>query len=156
MTAAPERGFGLVELLVALAISATGLLAEALLLRQGLAAEGAALRREQATALAAALAERIRQNSAAGAAYALPAGAVPPSRPACAATASCTPAELAAVDLADWLEGISAALPAAAASVEYTPAVAGDQLDLRLSWAEPGETVPAALGLTVLASTVPR
>lgn len=164
MRAAPEgrvRGFGLVEVLVALAIGATGLLGEALLLRHALAVQASALRREQATALLAELAERIRMNAVARADYALPAGAPAPSVPACAGGTGCTPAELAAADVAQWLADITAALPAtpnaaSPAVIDYTADATGtDRLDLRLYWGEPGATAPASLSLSLLVAGAP-
>ena len=148
-------GFGLVEVLVALAISATGLLGEALLLRHCLAAQGAALRREQATALLAGIAEQLRMNAAARADYALPAGAPTPVAPACAGGAGCAPATLAAADLAQWLGDIAATLPAApgapgAATIDYAPGAGGDRLDLTLYWGEPGATAAASMSLSLL------
>ncbi|MFO1400804.1 MAG: type IV pilus modification protein PilV [Steroidobacteraceae bacterium] len=146
------RGFGLVEVLVTLAIAGIGLLGQALLLQHGLAAESAALRRAQATTLLAALAERMRANAAARADYALPAGAPSPALPACAASAGCTPAESATADLAEWLEQVAAALPPApagpAALVELTPGAGGtDHALITLRWAEPGTSGPATLSL---------
>jgi type IV pilus assembly protein PilV len=147
-----HRGFGLVEVLVALAISATGLLGEALLLRHCLAAQGAALRREQATALLAGIAEQVRMNAAARADYALPAGAPTPAAPACASGAGCAPATLAAADLAQWLGDIATTLPGApgTATIDYTPGAGGDRLDLTLYWGEPGATAPASMSLSLL------
>jgi type IV pilus assembly protein PilV len=165
LSAAPERpcrGFGLVEVLVALAIGATGLLGEALLLRHALAAQAGALRREQATALLAEIAERIRMNAVARADYALPVGAPAPSVPACAGGTGCTPPELAAADVAQWLADIAATLPAAPdapspAVIDYTADTTGtDRLDLRLYWGEPGALGPASLSLSLLvAETAP-
>jgi len=165
LNAPPEgrsRGFGLVEVLVALAISATGLLGEALLLRHALATQASALRREQATALLAEIAERIRMNATARADYALPAGSPAPGIPACAGGAACTPAELAAADVAQWLADISTLLPAAPgtstpAVIDYTADVTGvDRFDLRLYWGEPGATTSASASLSLLvAGTAP-
>jgi type IV pilus modification protein PilV len=149
------RGFGLVEVLAALAISAIGLLGEALLLRHCLAAEGAALRHEQAAALLAGIAERIRMNAIAGADYALAPGASPPAAPACAASASCTPAQTAHADLAQWLADVARELPATAAavpaSISYLADTAGtDRLVLELHWAEPADATPASMSLSML------
>ncbi len=141
---------------MALAISATGLLGEALLLRHCLEAEGAALRREQATALLAGIAECIRMNAAARADYVLPPGAPAPAVPACAAGAGCTPAELAAADLAQWLADAAATLPAAPgapgpAAIAMAPDAGGtDRLEPTLYWGEPGAATPAALSLALL------
>jgi type IV pilus modification protein PilV len=152
---ARHRGFGLIEVLVALAISATGLLGEALLLRHCLAAQGAALRREQATALLSGITEQVRMNAVACADYALPAGAPSPAAPACASGAGCAPTMLAAADLAQWLDDIAATLPAApgapgAATIDYAPAAGGDRLDLTLYWGEPGATAPVSMSLSLL------
>lgn len=145
-----------------LAIAGIGLLGQALLLQHGLATESAALRRAQATALLAALAERVRANPAARADYALPEGAPAPALPACAAGAGCTPAETATADLAEWLAQVAAALPAApggssAAVVDITLGVAGtDRALITLRWGEPGTNAPVTqvLGL-VLAGAAP-
>jgi len=164
LSAAPEastaagrhRGFGLVEVLAALAISATGLLGEALLLRHCLAAQGAALRREQATALLAGIAERMRMNSAARADYALEAGAPAAEAPACVSGTGCTPTELADADLAQWLAEIAATLPtapgaAAPAVITYAAAADGaDRFELTLNWGEPGAATPASQSLSLL------
>ena len=161
--AAPPRtrGFGLVEVLVTLAIASIGLLGHALLLQHCLASESAALRRTQATALLATLAERVRQNAAARAAYVLPADAPAPALPACAAGANCSPAETAALDLSQWLALIAAALPAppaaAAASVDLIADPGGtDRVMITLRWAEPEMNVPATLSLgLVLPQSLP-
>jgi hypothetical protein len=101
-------------------------------------------------------------NAVARADYALPAGAPSPVAPACAGGAACAPAELAAADLAQWLDDIAAALPAApgapgaagaagAATVGYAPgAIDGDRLDFTLYWGEPGATALASMSLSLL------
>lgn len=161
MTVAPDMqsgrmgGFGLIEILVALAIGATGLLGQALLLQHCLATEGVALRRAQASGLLTGLAEHIRANPAARAEYALPADASPPVAPACADSAGCTPTELAHLDLADWLTAIAATLPVAPAApptIAYTPGVASgtDRLAMSIGWSEPGQAEPATLSLSLL------
>lgn len=153
-------GAGLIEVLVALAIGATGLLGQALLLQHSLAAEGAALRRAQASSLLGRLAEQIRANPAARAEYALPADALPPVAPGCADSATCTPAELARLDLADWLVAIAATLPAASTApptITYAPGVASgiDRLDLSIGWSEPGQAEPVTLSLSLLLAAPP-
>jgi type IV pilus modification protein PilV len=149
------RGFGLVEVLATLAIAGVGLLGQALLLQHCLAAESAALRRTQASALLAALAERIRANATARADYALPAGTPAPAVPACAATATCTPAQTAALDLAQWRARVAATLPAPpvgeAPSVEVVAAAGGmARTRITLQWAEPGTGAAASMSLSVM------
>lgn len=151
----PERGFGLIEVLATLAIAGIGLLGQALLLQHCLAAESAALRHAQATALLAGLAERIRQNATAQADYVLAEGAPAPALPACAAAASCDPAGTAVLDLAEWLAQVAATLPAtpagAPASVDLQTGAGGTaRLLLTLRWAEPGTSAPATLSLGVV------
>jgi type IV pilus modification protein PilV len=147
LIAAPEGravrrgGFGLIEVLAALAISATGLLGAALVLRHCLVAQGSALRREQATVLLAAIAEELRMNPLVPADYALPPDAPASAAPACAFTASCTPAGLAAADLAQWRADIDATLPApppaaAPATIAYAPGgpAGAGSFELRVAW----------------------
>ena len=142
-------------MLATLAIAGVGLLGQALLLQHCLAAESAALRRTQASALLAALAERIRANAAARADYALPAGTPTPALPACAATATCTPAETAALDLAQWRARVATTLPAPpvgeSPSVEVAAAAGGVAHALiTLPWAEPGTGAATSMSLSVL------
>jgi hypothetical protein len=101
------------------------------------------------------LAEHIRANPAARAEYALSADASAPVAPGCADSAGCTPAELAQLDLSEWLAAIAATLPVAPAvppTIAYTPGVASgtDRLDLGIGWSEPGQAEPATLSLSLL------
>jgi type IV pilus modification protein PilV len=148
-------GFGLLEVLAALAIAGVGLLGYALLLQHCLATQAAALRRAQATVLLVALTERIRMNPAARSAYALPLGAPVPAAPSCDAGSHCTPAQLAASDVSQWLSQRAATLPAApagvGASVDADSSASGiDRIVVTLQWAEPQMSAPYAMALTLL------
>ncbi len=111
-----NRGFTLIEVLVTLVILMFGLLGIAGLMAKGQRASYEAFQRQQALALAADMAERIRGNQSQAAAYEAGAPAGSPRgignmyndlltgalSPNCAITSSCDPGQLAQYDLALW------------------------------------------------------
>ncbi|MDO8862483.1 type IV pilus modification protein PilV [Haliea sp. E1-2-M8] len=122
-----QGGLGLIEILVAVLVFAVGLLglvgAQVSAKRNGLEAQ----QRSTATALARDLLERMRSNPRQLQAYLLdnaaPADAAPITSPTCARSSAagagahrCTPAELAAHDLGEWLQLLAGA--AAVATVD--------------------------------------
>jgi type IV pilus assembly protein PilV len=102
-----NRGFSMVEAMVALLVLAVGMLGIAGLYVTSLRASSSALLRTQAVNLAADMADRIRANPTAGAAYA---GAAA-NNGCVGGGADCTPAALAADDLFRWQQALAAALP---------------------------------------------
>jgi type IV pilus assembly protein PilV len=128
-----QRGVSIIEVLVTLLtvslalLGTVGLQAYSLRLNQG------ALFRIQAVLLAADLGERLQANQAGAVAgwYLQPAD----STRNCAAQ-PCSPADLAAYDLAQWQAAVSAALPHATAQV--TRAEAGDPgaYTIRIGWTD--------------------
>jgi type IV pilus assembly protein PilV len=120
------RGFVMIEVLVALLVSAVAVTAALALALGGFAATTEARRAEIATALAADLAGRTR---------ALP-GVDWTALPAPGECAdACTPEQLAALELADWRTAAASALPAGAGLLEAAP---GGTLVVALAWTETG------------------
>lgn len=135
------RGFTMVEVLVALVVLAIGMLGIAGLFVTTLGSGGAAINRMQAVNLATDIADRIRSNRSANAAYA---GAASTSYTCIGAGAvNCAPAEMAADDLLQWHTAIAATLPSSSGS-GGTIAVAGASAPytytITLSWPEPGQS----------------
>lgn len=100
----PQRGVTLIESLVALVVLSIGMLGIAALYVESLRAGRSALRRTQAVALASDMADRIRANPTAGAAYSKAATTKGTLNPKCnpGGSGGCTPAEMAANDIAIW------------------------------------------------------
>jgi type IV pilus assembly protein PilV len=126
-----EKGFSLVEVMVALLVISIGMLGLAALYVETLRMNRTAIYRTQAVTLAADMAERIRANALAGAAYA--AGAADSG---CSdGVTNCTADQMAAQDLFDWQQATQALLPngnAALAFVAGSPNV----YTLTITWTE--------------------
>lgn len=96
------RGFSLVEALVALVVMSIGLLGIAALYVESLRSGTSALLRSQAVALASDMADRIRANPTAGAAYDKTVDATGAVVANCENATGCTVAEMASTDVARW------------------------------------------------------
>ncbi len=108
----PERGFSLVEVLVALLVLSIGLLGLAALQTVGLKFNTQSYQRTQATLLGYDIIDRIRANSiakAAGNYDSVTASYFPPSPPDCTSI-TCNPAQLATYDIAQWKTAIATML----------------------------------------------
>lgn len=137
-----SRGFTLVEVLVALALLAVGLLGTALLLVGSLRDTRHALEHTQAVNLAGEMVDRIRANAAAGNAYDTTDGTPDPRpEPACEQPdAGCRPTVMASHDLADWLDAVAHGLPEGAGAVDVSPVGAPLQrYSVAVTWAQSGE-----------------
>jgi type IV pilus assembly protein PilV len=142
------RGFSLVEVLVAMVVMAVGLLGIAGLYVEGLKAGRTSLYRTTAVTLAADMADRIRANARAGAAYA---GTGPGADNGCVSAADdCVPADLAADDWFRWLADLGTRLPAGTeAQIDYVAAAPRQTYTIEIRWPEPGEAQPASYRLVV-------
>jgi type IV pilus assembly protein PilV len=147
MRHARSGGFTLVEVLVALVVMSVGMLGIAALYLEGLRAGRTAVYRTTAVTLAADMADRIRANRDAGAAYA---GTGPGTDQSCVNGAvDCTPADLAADDWFDWRQRIAQQLPQGAeARIDVSGAGPVSYL-ITLQWPEIGQDTPADYRLRV-------
>lgn len=136
---------GLIEVLASLIVLGTGVLGLGLLLLGAMRDARSASFRTRALALEADLADRIRANPEARAAYVFAAGQDPPSSQGCAARTGepavpCSAQALAQDDLADWLARVQHELPGgpggpnAELSFESAESPDLDRYVLRLQW----------------------
>jgi type IV pilus assembly protein PilV len=136
-----DQGFTLIEVLIALVVLAIGMLGIAALYIEGLRASRSALVRSEAVVLASNMADRIRANPEAGAAYGQPA-ANNPNANCVAGGAGCSPAQMAAHDLRVWLDAIAAQLPEGSGTVEFEDVSPNDGIpaafDVTVTWTEAG------------------
>jgi len=143
------RGFTLVETLVALVILAGGMLGIAALYVEGLRAGRTSIYRSAAIMLSADMADRIRANAQGVDAYA---GIGPGSDLRCANGAvDCTPPELASDDWFRWRGQLQARLPEGArGEISVTDTGGGSEVQIMLSWPEPGQAVDAPASYTTV------
>jgi len=131
-----QRGFSLVEALVALVVLSVGLLGIAALYVSALRFARNALLRSDAVTLAADMADRIQANGAGGSAYALASGANSTAVPACA-TNGCTAAQMAATDKAQWAALLAQSLPAGRGTIAVDTSTTPTTYTITVSWTEP-------------------
>lgn len=137
-----SRGFTLVEILVSLVVLSVGLLGIAALYVETLRTGRMSLHRMTAVTLASDMADRIRANPAAGAAYA---GVGPGANNGCVnGVGACTPEELAADDWFTWNQAVQARLPGdPTATIAVAEAAPLTQYTITMNWPETGQTEPA-------------
>jgi type IV pilus assembly protein PilV len=143
-----QRGVGIVEALVALIVLSVGMLGIAGLYLESVRSNRTALTRTSAVHLVNDLADRIRSNRSAEAAYeVLPIGTVPSASVPNCATGSCTPAQMAAYDLRAWYDQVIRALPTGSdgtlpqISIDYVNGAnvsVPDRYVITVGWKEPG------------------
>jgi type IV pilus assembly protein PilV len=147
-------GFALINALVAATVLATGLLGSAAMLVHSLQASRLALQQTQAVALAADMADRLRANSSAGAAFALSPGTIldAPST-ACATVNQCSPQQVAALELYLWQQSVMRVLPDPQVAIAVSPAAtsAASLYTITIRWMQSGQATAASIALTVQA-----
>ncbi len=145
--AVQNKGFTLVEVLVALVVMSVGMLGIAALYLEGLRAGRTALYRTTAVNLAADMADRIRANRNAGIAYA---GTGPGADSACVnGPADCTAEQLAADDWFSWSNQLDAQLPTGASGEVEIAGAAPVTYTITVAWPEIGQVEPATYALSV-------
>ena len=145
-----QSGFTMVEVLVALIVLAIGLLGIAALYLNSLQSGRTAVYRTGAVNLAADLADRIRMNRTAQAAYGSLFADAEAAVGACVTTGGCSDADLASTDLANWKAEIADQLPNGEGQVVVTlPVAAGEPASYLITgrWAEVGEATPVTFQL---------
>ena len=148
-----DRGFTLVEVLIALVIMSIGMLGIAGLYVHSLQAGSTSLFRHHAVTLAGDIADRIRANPRAGATYAL----LPGANNGCIdGTASCTRDEMAGSDVFIWLQQAAATLPNdgtlpnGPVQVLFNNAVSPPEYQVIISWTQTGTVLTYSITIPVL------
>jgi type IV pilus assembly protein PilV len=139
-----EFGFSLVEALVALVVLSVGMIGIAALHGQSLGAARTAQYRSAAIVLASDMADRIRLNRTARAAYM---AAAFDNNCDAGGGATCTPAALAAYDLWVWNQEVAQRLPGGASQVVFNGGTNPPTYTINLSWNEVGQALPVTYQL---------
>ena len=130
-----QRGFTLLEALIALVILSVGMLGIAALYVEGLRAGRTAVYRTTAVSLAADMMDRVRVKPAAQGDYAM--GGV--MADCTNGGFDCNRTQIAREDVAIWEAEVAARLPAGAdADIVFTAGAPEDTYTITLSWPEPG------------------
>lgn len=147
VTAPPGKitGFTLIEVLIALIIMSVGMLGIAGLYVHSMQAGRTSMLRHNAVTLAGDIADRIRANPIAGAAYGL-GGA---NNNCVAAGVNCTPAQMAANDIFLWDQQAAATMPNGAVNVVFNNGVVPPTYQITVTWTEPGEVMNYSITIPV-------
>lgn len=122
-----NKGFTVVEVIVAMVVLAIGLLGMASLVMTSMQSNQGAYLRSQASMLAGDMAERIRANRGQAISY------VSNSQPGAESCSTCTPAQQANADLYQWWNNLTTAIPGATARITApTP----DNYLITINWSE--------------------
>jgi len=136
-----QTGFSLVEVMVALVVLSVGMIGIAALHGQSLSAGRTAQYRSVAINLSADMADRIRVNRLAEAAYG---GAAANNNcdPVAGGGVDCTPAQMAAHDLFVWNQLVQQLLPNGQAQVLFNAGTNPPTFTITVAWDEVGEAAP--------------
>ena len=136
-----QRGFGMIEVLVAVFVSAIGIIGIGLMMLTTLRDSGSAMQRSRAVNLAIDITERIRANPLARDSYVLPDGATPADQgcyPSSGAVATaCTAAQLAETDLWEWQQRLTApgvGLPGGTGIITADTTTNPNQYTIQVQW----------------------
>lgn len=141
-----QRGFSLVEVLITLVIMSVGMLGIAGLYVTGMQAGRTSLFRHHAVTLAGDVADRIRANPNASAAYEAATGA---DNSCVDGGLNCTSAEMAANDILLWRAQADNTLPGGDVTIVHNGGVFPPTYEITVSWTEPGEDMDYVITIPV-------
>ena len=133
-----EAGFTLIEVLVAVALTAIGLLGLASLQITSLGGAQAGSERTQAAMLALDIADRMRHNidAARAGTYDVDAGEERNAATCRTEESACTPAQLAAADLSEWLTLVATTVAGGTAGVDTTADGNVTDVTITINWVD--------------------
>ena len=146
-----QSGFSLVEVLITLVIMSVGMLGIAGLYVQSMQAGRTSMFRHHAVTLAGDVADRIRANPTAGAAYGHAANATGTNNNCVTGGIDCNPANMAGNDIFLWQTQADDTLPNGAVAIVFAAGALPPTYQITISWDEPGElptyviTIPVRL-----------
>jgi len=141
-----NSGFTLVEVLIALVILSVGMLGIAGLYVHSMQAGRTSLFRHHAVTLAGDVADRIRANPRAAAAY-TGAGA---DNNCVDGGVDCTPVQMAANDIFLWEQQAEDTLPDGTVTVVFDNGPVPPTYEIKVEWTEPGEIMDYSITIPVL------
>ena len=142
-----QRGFSLVEVLIALIIMSVGMLGIAGLYVQSMQAGRTSLFRHHAVTLAGDVADRIRANPTAGVAYAAGAGV----DFGCVATGvDCNEVEMASSDIWFWSQQADESIPNGDVAIAFDNTTVPPEYTIAVTWDEPGEVLDYTIVIPVI------
>ena len=140
-----QRGFSLVEVLIALVIMSVGMLGIAGLYVHSMQAGRTSLFRHHAVTLAGDVADRIRSNPRAGVVYA----GTGADFNCVSGVADCDEATMAQHDIFLWQAQADDSLPAGDVAVVFDDTVTPPIYTITISWAEAGQTPPPSYVIAI-------
>ena len=140
-----QRGFSLVEVLIALVIMSVGMLGIAGLYVQSMQAGRTSMLRHHAVTLAGDVADRIRANPRAGIAY--EGQGVDGS--CVSGVVNCDPVTMAGHDILLWQQQAVDTLPAGNVVITFDDSGIPPLYTIAVNWAEPGANPPPSYSITI-------
>jgi len=140
-----SSGFTLIEVLVALVILSVGMLGIAGLYVHSMQAGRTSILHHNAVTLAGDIADRIRANPTAAAAYT----AVGANNNCIDGGIDCTPAEMAAQDILIWDQQAVDSLPTGTVTITFDNTVIPPEYEIKVEWEEPGEQLNYTITIPV-------
>ena len=141
-----QRGFSLVEVLIALIIMSVGMLGIAGLYVQSMQAGRTSLFRHHAVTLAGDVADRIRANPTAGIAYAGIGG----DNNCVGAGIDCDEVQMAFNDIFLWDQQAAESLPNGDVTINFDDTVNPPTYTIAIGWDEPGEQLDYTIVIPVM------
>lgn len=141
-----QRGFSLVEVLIALVIMSVGMLGIASLFVQSLQAGRTSMFRHHAVTIAGDVADRIRANTQAFGAYTAATGT---DNSCIDGGVVCSNTEIAAQDILQFQEQAAAALPNGSVAITFNNVTIPPEYTIIVSWSEPEFPVPQSYQIII-------